>query len=122
MVCRDTEHRFVYSRESSEKAEPPRISALGQRNVISSTSVEAISSSSPHSSVPQGIVASPPESFSAREAIASVASWGRAVKKVRSRQADIKMRASAGKIERTDLNGQFNQPWEKLGTPPHNSS
>jgi hypothetical protein len=57
--------------------------------------------------VPQGIVASPPESFSAREAIASVASWARALEKVRSRQADIKMRTGAGKIEKTDLNGQI---------------
>ena len=121
-VCGDIERRFVYSRETSEKAKPPLISALAQRNVISSTSVEAISSPSPHSSMPQGIVASPSESFSAREAIASVTSWGRAVEKVRSRQADIKMRAGAGKIEKTDLKAQFNQPWEKLGTPPHKSS
>ena len=103
LVCRDTEHRFVYTRESSEKTELPLISALAQQNVVSSTSVEAISSSSPHSSTPQGMVTSPPES-SAREAIASVSSWGRAVEKVRSRQADIKMRAGAGKIEKTDLN------------------
>ena len=105
LVCRDTEHRFVYTRESSEKPELPLISALAQQNVVSSTSVEAkaISSSSPHSSMPQGMVTSPPES-SAREAIASVSSWGRAVEKVRTRQADIKMRAGAGKIEKTDLN------------------
>jgi hypothetical protein len=104
LVCRDTEHRFVYSRESSEKPELPLISALPQQDVISSTLVEAISSSSPRPAMPQDIIASPPESFSAREAIASVASWGRAVEKLRSRQADIKMRAGAGKIEKTDLN------------------
>jgi hypothetical protein len=47
-VCRDIEHRFVYSRESSEKPELPLISALPQQDVIeSSTSVEATSSSSP---------------------------------------------------------------------------
>jgi hypothetical protein len=120
-ICRDTEHRFVYSRESSEKAELPLSSALPQQDVISSTPGETISSSSPHTSVPQGIVASPPESFSAGEGVASVTSWGRAVEKLRSRQADIKMRARAGKIEKTDLVAQFNQPWEKLGTPAHKS-
>jgi hypothetical protein len=117
-VCRDIEHRFVYSRESSEKAESPFISALPQQ-VISSTSHETISSSSPHSSMPQGIVASPPDSFSAREAIGSVTSWGRAVEKLRKRQADIKMRAGAGKIEK-DWNARFNQPW--LGTPLQKAS
>jgi len=118
-VCRDTEHRFVYSRESSEKPELPLISALPRQDVISSTSVEAISSSSPHSSMPQSIPASPRESFSAREAIASVSSWGRAVEKLRSRQADIKMRAGAGKIEETDWNARFNQSW--FGPPLHKS-
>jgi hypothetical protein len=121
-VCRDTEHRFVYSRESSEKPELPLISALPQQDVISSTSVEAISSSSPHSSMPQSIPASPPQSFSAREAIASVTSWGRAVEKLRSRQTDIQMRAGGGKIEKTDWNARFNQAWERLGPPVHNSS
>jgi hypothetical protein len=121
LVCRDTEQRFVYSRESSEQPELPPISALSQQPVISSTSVEAISSSSAHSSVRQGTPASPPESFSAREAIASVGSWGRAVEKLRSRQTDIKMRTGGEKVEKTDWNAQFNQAWEKHGTPPHKS-
>jgi hypothetical protein len=117
-VCRDTEHGFVFSREASEKPELPPISALPPQPVIS-TSVGAISSSSPHSSMPQSIPASPPESFSAREAISSVTSWGRAVEKLRSRQADIRMRAGAGKIEKTDWSARFNQAWEKLGPPLH---
>jgi hypothetical protein len=112
-ICRDTEHRFVYSRESSEKAEPPLSSALPQQDVISSTPRETISSSSPHSSMPQGIVASPPESFSAGEAVASVTSWGRAVEKLRSRQAELQMRAGDG--------AQFDQAYEKLGPPLHKS-
>jgi hypothetical protein len=120
-VCRDTEHRFVYSREASEKPELQPISVLLRQPVISSTPIEAISASSSHTSMPQGTPASPPETFSAREAIASATSWGRAVEKLRSRQADIKMRARAGKIEKTDLVAQFNQPWEKLGTPAHKS-
>jgi hypothetical protein len=118
LACRDTEHRFVYSRESSEQPELPPISALSQQPVISSSSVEAIASSPGHFSVQQSIPASPPESVSACEAIASVDSWRRAVEKLRSRQADIKMRTGGEKVEKTDWNARFNQSW--LG-PPHKS-
>jgi hypothetical protein len=103
LVCRDTEHRFVYSPESSEKPELPPISPLPQHPVISSTSVEAISSSSPYSSRPQGT------------------SWGRAVEKLRSRQTDIQMRAGGGN-EKTDWNARFNQARERLGPPVHSSA
>jgi hypothetical protein len=77
-VCRDIERRFVYGGDSSEQPEQPPVSPFPQQP--SSSTVEAISSSQSESSSPA-------------EAITSASTWVRAVEKLRSRQADIRVRA-----------------------------
>ncbi len=105
-VCRDIERRFVYGRASSEQPEQPPVSACPQQPVVSSSLAEAISCSPRQSSSPpQGISSSP------SEAIASASTWARAVEKLRSRQAEIRVRADD---EKTDRNARFNRIWEKL--------
>jgi hypothetical protein len=89
-VCQDMECRFVFRRATS--------------------SVETISASRPQSPAPSKSTFLPPISSSSQEE--SACNWERAVKTLRNRQADIRVRTRSD--EKNDWNARFNQRWEKL--------
>jgi hypothetical protein len=112
-VCGDIERRFVFGPGSSEKPGLPPVPACPQHPAVHSSPDEAIfASPQGSSSVPQNISSSPPRSSSPPEAFASASTWVRAVENLRSRQADIRVRAHS---EKKDWYARFNQAWEKLG-------
>ena len=102
-VCRDIEHRFVFGRDSSGEPKAPAASVCPQQRAVCSSQVESSSSPRQSSSPPNGISSSTHE--------ASISCWSRAVEKLRSRQADIRVRDDDKK---TDWNARFNQTWEKF--------
>ena len=99
-VCHDVECRFVFRRELRP------ISVCPKQTFVSASSVEAISASRPQSPAPSKSTSS----LSLQEQTAC--NWERAVKTLRNRQADIRVRTRSD--EKNDWNARFNKRWEKL--------
>jgi hypothetical protein len=110
-ACQDIERRFVFDPGSREKPGLPPVPACPQQPAVYSSPDHVIASPPQSSSPPQGISSSPPKSSSQPEAIASAPTWVRAVEKLRTRQADIRVRADD---EKKEWHARFNQTWAKL--------
>jgi hypothetical protein len=103
--CQDMECRFVFRRELRP------VSVCPKQTFVSASSVETISASRPQSPASsKSTSSSPPISSSMQEQ--SACNWERAVKTLRNRQADIRVRTRSD--EKNDTNARFKQSWEKL--------
>jgi hypothetical protein len=109
LACRDIERRLVFN-PALIKTNAPTSARVEQPVFPSSPPQETASSSLPAPS-PVSDAASlslPPEIG------ASAPAWTRAVEKLRSRQADIRVRTHKEKL---DWHARFNEAWEKLAPP-----
>jgi hypothetical protein len=103
-LCEDVECRFVFRRELRPVSVSPK------QSFVSASSVETTSASGPQSPPTKSASSLPPISSSTQEQ--SACNWERAVKTLRNRQADIRVRTRSD--EKNDTNARFNQRWEKL--------
>ena len=109
LACGDIERRLVFNPTLIETG--ASTSACLQQPAFSSSPPEEAAPSSPQATSPASDAASlslPPEIG------ASAPAWIRAVEKLRSRQADIRVRTHK---EKPDWHARFNQAWEKLAPP-----
>ena len=103
LACGDIERRLVFN--------PALIKTNASTSARLSSPPEVAASSSPQANSPASDAASlsrPPEIG------ASAPAWIRAVEKLRSRQADIRVRTHK---EKPDWHARFNEAWEKLAPP-----
>jgi hypothetical protein len=101
-LCQDMECRFVFRRELRP------VSVCPKQTFVSASSVEGIFASRPQSPAPSKTASSLPPTTQEQ----SACNWERAVKTLRNRQADIRVRTRSD--EKNDWNARFNQRWEKL--------
>ena len=108
LACGDTERRLAFN--------PALIKTNASTSACLSSPPQETASSSPQAPSPASDASAlslPPEIG------ASAPAWIRAVEKLRSRQADIRVRTPK---QKPDWHARFNEAWEKLAPPSRGSS
>ena len=101
LACGDVERRLVFKPALIETDASACLSSPRQETASSSPQAPSPASDASALSLPPEVGASAP-------------AWIRAVEKLRSRQADIRVRTHK---EKPDWHARFNQAWEKLAPP-----